>query len=366
MDSSADAIESLRQRIDLIDGQLVELLNERAKAAREVGRAKLLTGSPVFVPHRETQVLERIRSLNRGPMPEAALAAIWREIMSAAIALEKPLTICHFGSPGAFTYQAARLKFGESASYVGVEAINTVFKEVERGHADYGVVPIENSLDGGINDTIDACQQTSLRIINEMSLRIRHHLMGKCVLGEVRKVFSRPTVFSQCRRWLAENLPGVELVETISTTQAAGLAADQPNSAAIGDADVAHRKALPILAADIEDSTTNTTRFIVLAKPDHAAARTGNDKTSLFLAVRDRPGALYESLIPFHRRGINLCRIESRPSRSQAWEYVFCIDVFGHESDPMLREALTDLKDCTSSLRVLGSYPRADRPLNDT
>ncbi|MDA3962489.1 MAG: prephenate dehydratase [Planctomycetota bacterium] len=358
------ALSGYRQRIDAIDTELVRLLNERATCAQQIGAAKRSSGSSIFVPHREQEVFRRVTDRNEGPLANATLLAIWREIMSGSFALEQGLSICHFGQPGAFTHEAARLKFGDSVNYTSAEAISTVFTEVERGHADYGVVPIENSTDGGITDTIDAFLATSLRIVNELHLRIRHHLMARCPRDQIKRIYSKHTVFGQCRTWLAANMPGVELVEVGSTTQAAERAQSDSNGAAIGNAKASAAFDLAVLAEDIEDNPTNTTRFVVLACNERAAQPTGNDKTSLMFGVQDRPGALYDSLIPFHSAGISLSRIESRPSRRQPWEYLFFIDLLGHEQDAEVRAAIEKLAPCTTAMQILGSYPRAEQPLN--
>ncbi|MCS6969994.1 MAG: prephenate dehydratase [Planctomycetota bacterium] len=359
-------LADIRARIDAIDARLVELLNQRAELARCIGRAKAEKGIPIFVPHREHEVFCRLAAINRGPLPDAALRGIWREIMSASFALERPLTICHFGQPGAFTHLAARLKFGSSVQYLAADAIAQVFAHVERGAADYGVVPIENSTDGTITDTIDAFLAGTVRIINELYVRIRHHLMAGVPLAAVRRVYSRATVFGQCRRWLAVHLPGVELVEVASTTRAAERAAAEAaeGSAAIGSEEAAQSVGLPIVASDIQDDPHNQTRFIVVARPQAAAEPTGDDKTSLMLAINDRPGALYEALGPFHDAGINLCKIESRPSRRRAWEYLFFIDFLGHARDPRVAATLAELARRCAICEVLGSYPRASAPLN--
>jgi chorismate mutase/prephenate dehydratase len=364
-DVPAPDLAALRNRIDAIDQELVRLLAERARLAQDIGKTKAAVRSAVFVPHREQDVFRRITEANPGPLPDAALRAIWREIMSASLALEHPLRICHFGQPGAFTHLAATLKFGQSVQYAGVDSIATVFGEVERGHADYGVAPIENSTDGAITDTIDAFLATDLRIINEIHLRIRHHLMARCARDQIQRIYSRNTVFAQCRQWLAANMPGVELVEVVNTTKAAERAAAEEGAASIGPQDAATRYELPILASDIQDNPNNITRFVVVAKPERAAQRTGDDKTSVMFGVQDRPGALYDCLLPFHHAGINLCRIESRPSRRRPWEYLFFIDLSGHQTDGTIRHALAELGKHTSMLEVLGSYPRAESPLNE-
>jgi chorismate mutase/prephenate dehydratase len=361
----AEDLGEWRKKIDTLDAELVKLLNQRAEAARRIGAAKREKGESIFVPHREQEVLSRIAGMNVGPMPDTALRAIWREIMSASFALERPLTICHFGQPGAFTHLAAKLKFGESVSYAPVEDISTVFTEVEKGHADYGVVPIENSTDGSITDTIDAFLATDLRIVNELHLRIRHHLMSASERSEIKRVYSRHTVFRQCRGWLAANMRGVELVEIVSTTKAAERAVDEPGAAAIGHRDAAKAFGLPVVASDIQDNPNNVTRFVVIARPNRAAEPTGNDKTSVMFGVQDRPGALYDCLLPFHQAKVNLTRIESRPSRRKPWEYLFFIDLSGHQRDQIVWAALQKLREHSSTFEVLGSYPKADQPLND-
>ncbi len=361
----ANDLDQQRKRIDEIDRELVGLLSERARCAQRIGQAKASSGSAIFVPHREQEVFNKIASFNQGPMSDLSLRAVWREIMSASFSLERPLTICHFGQPGAFTHLAAKLKFGESVEYTALESISTVFSEVERGHADYGVVPIENSTDGSITDTIDSFLATHLRIINELHLRIRHHLMAIGPRDKIKRIYSRHTVFGQCRTWLATNMPGVELVELVSTTKAAERAVNEPDSAAIGMFDASKRFGLPIVASDIQDNPNNITRFVVIGTPERAAKPTGNDKTSLMFGVQDRPGALYDCLLPFHRDGINLCRIESRPSRRRPWEYLFFIDLLGHQQDPMIAAAMKELAKHSSTIEVLGSYPRVEKALNE-
>ena len=360
-----DDLQPHRDTIDHIDRELVRLLSERAQAALTIGTAKQQQGGPVFVPHRERQVFDKISRLNPGPLSDRTLIAIWREIMSGCIALEHPITVCHFGKPGSFTHLAASAKFGDSVDYVAVEDIATVFSEVEREHADYGVVPIENSTDGSITDTIDRFLQTHLRIVNELHLRIRHHLMARCERNQIKRIYSKYTVFGQCRHWLAANLPGVDLVEIVSTTQAADRAAKEPDAAAIGNADAAKRFGLDILAEDIQDNPTNTTRFVVLASPDKEATPSGNDKTSITFSVHDRPGALYEALLPLHQAGISMTRIESRPSRRQAWEYLFFIDILGHKDEPHVAKALEAFAAGVHTMDILGSYPRAEEAVND-
>lgn len=358
-------LDHIRQAIDDLDADLVRVLSERARLAQQVGSFKQERGGPIFVPHRERAVFERICALNQGPLSDRSMTAIWREIMSGCIALERTITIAHFGQPGSFTHQAARAKFGDSVDYAAVESIATVFSEVERKHADYGVVPIENSTDGSISDTIDRFLQTDLSIVNELHLRIRHHLMARCDRQAIKRIYSKHTVFGQCRQWLAANMPAVDLVEIGSTTQAAQRAVEETGAAAIGSRFAAKEFGLDILAEDIQDKANNTTRFVVLADPDKAAAPTGQDKTSLMFSIKDKPGALYESLLPLHHAGITMTRIESRPNRRQAWEYLFFIDVIGHRDEPRMAAALDAFAAGVHTLDVLGSYPIADKALND-
>ena len=358
-------LATCRERIDAIDEQLVELLNQRAAIARDVGRAKATDGGAIFVPHREQEVLARITALNAGPLPDSCLQAIWREIMSGSLALERPLRICHFAEPGSFTHFAARRKFGHGVSYQGAATIAEVFAEVERGNADYGVVPIENSTDGGISDTSDRLLNTPLQIVSEMTLRIRHHLMAANPDDTICRIYSKHTVFGQCQRWLAGHMPGVELIEVGSTTKAAQRVATEPGGAAIGNREAAEEFGLQVIAEDIEDNPTNITRFVVLADRAKAAEPTGHDKTSLMFAIQDRPGALYQALVPFHEAGISLTRIESRPSRRQPWEYLFFIDILAHHRQAEVAAALERLAALSSVLQVLGSYPQATAPLND-
>ena len=362
---SPSDVTAFRAEIDRIDLELVSLLSRRAGLAHSIGASKASQGAAVFAPGREEEVFRRIAQANRGPLSEPSLRAIWREIMSASRALEQPLTICHFGQPGAFTHLAAQLKFGHSVTYAAVEDIAAVFTEVEKGHADYGVVPIENSTDGSITDTIDSFLATNLRIISELHLLVRHHLMAACPRDQITRVYSRHTVFRQCRSWLAAHLPQVELVELVSTTRAAERVVSEPGAAAIGNREAATQFGLPILASDIQDNPHNTTRFVVIGHPNKASAPSANDKTSLMFGVQDRPGALYECLVPFHSAGINLSRIESRPSRRRPWEYLFFIDLAGHQSEPAIVAALAELGKHASLVEVLGSYPRAERALNE-
>ncbi len=360
-----DPLREHRDAIDRLDRQLVALLNERARSAQAIGAAKVASGQAIFVPHREQEVFNKICGLNDGPLSDHTVRAIWREIMSGCIALEQPITVCHFGTPGSFTHQAARCKFGDSMRYVANESIANVFDEVQRGHADYGIVPIENSTDGSISDTIDCFQDTKLHIINEVHLRVRHHLMSIDEILNIKRVYSKHTVFGQCREWLHHNMPQVQLIETGSTTQAAERASKEPESACIGNEEASGNYGLNILSRDIQDDPDNITRFVVLAKPERSAAVSGKDKTNLMFAIRHEPGALYEALLPFHDSGISMSRIESRPNRRKSWEYLFFIDILGHKDEPHVAAALDAFTSNVANIKVLGSYPRSELTIND-
>ena len=360
-----DPLREHRDNIDKIDRQLIALLNERARSAQAIGAAKIKSGQAIFVPHREQEVFKKVCGLNDGPLSDHTLRAIWREVMSGCIALEQPISICHFGVPGSFTHQAARCKFGDSMRYIGNESIANVFDEVSRGHADYGVVPIENSTDGSISDTIDCFQGTKLHIINEIHLRIRHHLMSTTELKNIEIVYSKNTVFAQCREWLHHNMPHAQLVETGSTTLAAERAAQDEKCACIGNEEASGTFGLNILSRDIQDDPDNITRFVVLGKPERAAAPSGKDKTNLMFTIHHEPGALYEALLPFHDSGISMTRIESRPNRQKSWEYLFFIDILGHKDDAHVAAALDSFAKNVANMKILGSYPRNELTIND-
>ncbi len=350
-------LDDLRRRIDEIDTELVQKLNERTRCALEIGRLKSEQGGEVYVPAREREVLDRVASLNEGPLTEDALRAIYREIMSAAIALERPLKVAYLGPPATFTHQAARARFGASVAYESCATISDVFSAVEKRACDYGVVPIENSTEGAVTHTLDEFADTPLRICAEIYLPISHNLLSNAPRAEIRRVYSNPQVFGQCRRWLQERLPDVDQIPVSSTAHAAKLAAAEPGSGALASALAAELYGLQIIERDIQDQSGNTTRFLVIG-PAYGRA-TGDDRTSLFFGVRDQVGALYEALAAFSRHGVNLCKIESRPSKTKAWEYYFFVDVDGHAEDPALREALAELKRHCTVMTVLGSYPKA-------
>ncbi len=351
------SLEQLRQRIDELDRQLVGLLNERTRVAIEIGRLKRETGDSIFAPDRETHVLERARALNQGPLPDPSLQAIYREIISAAIALQQPLKIAYLGPPATFTHQAARLRFGASVQYCSCDTISDVFASVEKKQADYGVVPIENSTEGAVTHTLDELAETSLKIVAEVYLPIAHHLLARCPKEQIQKIYSKPEVFGQCRRFLQSEMAGVELVPVSSTARAAELAANEPGAGALASAQAAEIYGLNIVASDVQDLRGNTTRFLVVGA--RCGQPTGRDRTSLLFSVQHKVGALHRALGAFSQHNVNLCKIESRPNRARAWEYYFFVDVEGHADDSNVRAALEQLRHECTVLRVLGSYPRA-------
>lgn len=351
-------LPSLRGRIDRLDDQIVRLLNERAQAALEVKRVKDGARMQVYAPHREMQVYRRVAALNKGPFPPEALEAVFREIMSGCIALEGRLKVAYFGQPGTNTHLAALQRFGQTCDYRPGAGLADVFQEVERGRADYGVVPIENSTEGTVNHTLDLFVESDLRICSELFMPITYTLMSKT--GDkkrIKRVLSHPQSLAQCRMWLEGNLPGIELVEAASTARAAQTAASDPSVAAIAPELAARIYHLKPIARRIEDMSDNFTRFLVIGASE--AQPSGDDKTSIMVSIKDRVGALYHLLTPFHKLGINLMNIESRPSRRKAWDYYFFIDFLGHQRDAKVRKALAQVADATSLVKVLGSYPRA-------
>jgi len=345
----------MRRKIDILDHKLVNLLNLRAKITKEIGKEKIITGKSIYSPEREMQVLRKAACLNKGPLKKGALEAIYREIMSASLALEKLLKIAYLGPEASFSNLAALKRFGSQVNFVACGSIPEVFLEVERGAADYGVVPVENSIEGAVTHTLDMLVDSELKICSQVILNVSHNLLANCPKNKIRKIYSNPQVFGQCRIWLQKNLPNVELVDVSSTTRAAELARKEKNSAAIASLLASKVYGLKVLASGIQDSLKNATRFLVVGK--NVAARTGHDKTSLLFSIKDRVGALYEMLLPFRKYGVNLTKIESRPSKKKAWEYYFFVDILGHQDDYKIKKALNELERRCTYLKILGSYP---------
>lgn len=352
-------LPEIRQQIDAIDSELLRLLNQRADLVHEVGVVKKAEGAEIYAPEREETVLRALVSKNAalgGRMPEKSIRAVYREIMSASLALEKDLTIAYFGPPSTNTHQAARSKFGASVEYTPQVSIADVFDVVARGNADYGVVPIENSTEGAVNHTLDVFMDSELRICAQILMRIENHLVAKIPKADIRKLYSHPQVFGQCRTWLRNNLPHVELIEVGSTPRAAELAAQEPHAGAITGVMAAEAHGLTVLERSIQDVADNTTRFLVIGP--RPSPPTGDDRTALMFCIQDKPGALFAALEPFDRLKISLSKIESRPSKRKAWEYFFFADIDGHASEPKVMEALDQLQQHCTFLKILGTYPK--------
>lgn len=352
-------LADIRTKIDVVDEQIIRLLNERADLVHEVGVIKKADGQPIYAPEREEKVLRALAAKAvemKSRLPEQSIRAIYREIMSAALALEKDITIAYFGPHATNTHQAARSRFGTSVSYVPQVTIADVFDAVARGRADYGVVPIENSTEGAVNHTLDVFMESDLRICAQILMRIENHLASKCPRGEIRRLYSHPQVFGQCRQWLQRTLPNVELIEVGSTPRAAELAASEPNSGCLVARMAAEEFGLPIIEQSVQDNPNNTTRFLVLGLK--ASPPTGDDRTSLMFCVRDEPGALFKALEPFSRLRISMSKIESRPSKRKAWEYFFFVDVDGHAEQSPLKEAVAELSNHCTLVKILGTYPK--------
>jgi len=356
--SKKDHIEECRKEINRRDDEILRLLNERSKYVIEIGHAKreVDPNALLHTPGREAAIVDRLTKLNTGPFPNDAIRPVYREIMSASLSLEGMQTVAYLGPPATFTHIAALGKFGESAQYVPVSGIKEVFDEVERGRAIYGVVPIENSTEGVVNYTLDMFIDSNLMIYGEVMQEVSHHLMSKAnSLGDIKKVYSHPQALAQCRNWLDAHLPNIPVGETPSTSRAAERCAEEPTSAAIAAELAANLYGLQILKSRIEDNINNFTRFLVLCK--HMSDPTGKDKTTIMLSVKDKAGALYDLLRPFASNGINMTKIESRPSRRKAWEYIFFVDVEGHINEDRIRRTIDEITPRCLFLKILGSYP---------
>jgi len=358
-DKDADNLDlaSLRKRIDDLDKQIVSLLNQRAEVVVSVGKSKQADGTPIYAPDREQAVLKRLEQLNAGPLPPKTLQAIYRELMSGSFALERPLRIGFLGPEGSFSHLASMRKFGASVEHLPLPDIRAVFGEVSGGHCDLGLVPIENSLGGGVIDTMDCFINAGTHICAEVLVEIHHNLLANCPPEDIKLVASKPEVFAQCRNWMSTGLTGVELIPTASSSRAAKMAASESNLAAIGSELAAELYSLKIVFANIEDNPNNQTRFLVIGKD--TPGRTGHDKTALLFTTPHRSGALAEVLNIFSRYGVNLTNIGSRPSKRQHWEYYFFVDIAGHREDDNVRQALEEVEEHCNELLILGSFPCA-------
>ena len=351
-------LDELRRRIDAVDAEILDLLNRRARLAQEVGRLKSRDNQNFHDPARELEILDALERRNRGPFPNHAVRAVFREIMSASLALECPITVAYLGPQATFTHLVCMKHFGGSARYLPVKSIREVFEAVEREHAHYGVVPVENSTEGVVSHTLDMFLDSDLKITAEILLEVSHHLMSLSgEVARVRRVYSHPQAAAQCRRWLEEHLPGVPVVDTESTARAAERAAGEPEAAAVASEAAVRIYGLRVIQPRIEDNPHNTTRFLAVAR--EMAEPTGRDKTSVVFSFKNQPGGLFNALRPFAEKGINLTKIESRPTKKKAWEYVFYVDLEGHVQDAGVREALEELRESAFFVKVLGSYPRA-------
>ncbi len=358
--STEQKLQAIRQRIDALDKEVQALINERASLAQEVARVKLEAGDDAvfYRPEREAQVLRAVKERNQGPLPAEEMARLFREVMSACLALERPMTIAYLGPAGTFSHEASLKHFGHSMVGSPQPALDEVFREVEAGSADYAVVPVENSTEGAVNYTLDLMLATPLRICGEVELRIHDHLMSQATeLSAIKRVYSHGQSLAQCREWLDSHLAGAERIAVSSNAEAAHLAKEDSEAAAIAGISAAEIYELPVLAKNIEDKPDNTTRFLILGHCE--VPPSGEDKTALLVSAHNKPGALSQLLEPLARHGISMSRIESRPSRQGMWDYVFFLEIDGHQNDEPVRRALAELESAASLYKILGSFPTA-------
>jgi len=351
------SLEELRKKIDELDHQLVKLLNERARVVVEIGKLKTRTDKPVYSPDREKEVFARIAEANEGPLPDRCLVAIWRELMSGSFVLERPLRIGYLGPAGSFSHTASMLKFGQSVEYEPLADITSIFDEVSKGHCDLGLAPVENTMGGGVIETLDALIDSNVKVCAEVLMAIHHSLLGNCSLEEIEKIYSKPEVFVQCRNWLSATFKEAQTIPVASTAKAAQMAADEPGAAAIGSNVAAELYGLRIICENIEDIANNITRFLVISRED--ARPTGEDKTAILFSTAHKAGALADVLDVFKRYNINMTNIESRPSKKRQWEYYFFVDFLGHRTDKNVRDGMEEARKHCLQLSILGSFPRA-------
>lgn len=356
---SMEKIRELRKKIDDLDDKIIDLLNERAKIVVEVGDIKKTGKIDFHSPSREREIFERLASRNTGPFPQDTLKAVYREILSSSLSLERPLKVAYLGPRATFTHMAGMQQFGLAAQYVPVENIRDVFTEVERGRADFGVVPVENSTEGVVNYTLDMFIDSDLKISAEILLEVSQNLMNKSGrIEDIKKIYTHPQVPGQCRQWLEKNLAGIPILDAPSTAKAAEMAKEDTSAAAIASEMAAVLYGLQMVARKIEDNSNNFTRFLVIAKK--SPGKTGRDKTSIMFSIKDKVGALYSMLVPFAETGINLTRLDARPSGKKVWDYVFFMDMVGHIDEEPVAKAIERLKDDCLFLKVLGSYPKSE------
>lgn len=352
----SNELKKFREQIDIIDDELLRLFNQRATLAQQIGHAK--GGGAVLRPEREAQVLQRMAQANEGPLSAQGVTQLFTEIMSQCRALEAPLAIAYLGPAGTFSEAAMLKRFGSANRGVPCVSIDEVFRKVESGEANYGVVPAENSTEGAIARTLDLLLQSPLKLCGEILLPVHQCLLSREVaLSNIQKVYSHPQSLGQCQNWLNEHLPQAERISVASNSEAARLASEQLHSAALAGKQAAERYAVAIMAENVQDDPRNTTRFLVVG--DQAVAASGTDKTSLVMSAPNRPGAVHDLLTPFAQNSVSMTKLESRPSRAGLWEYVFYVDVEGHQSDAKVAAALAQLKQIAAFVKVLGSYPVA-------
>lgn len=351
-------LKSLRNQIDKLDLQLLKLINERAKLAGEIGQIKTDHGTEVFSPAREEEVYKNVLDANKGPLDEATIRAVFRELMSGSRALQKVIKVAYLGPEYSYSHLAAVERFGQAVEYMRVGSISSVFEEVNRGQVDFGVVPLENSTDGGVSDTLDMFMRlTQLKICAEVRLKIHHNLLANCDQEQIRRVYSKPQALSQCRNWLSKNLPHADLKDVSSTAVAAQLASAEPGAAAVASRQAAVKYGLRMLFTEIEDYPHNETRFAVIGRQE--SEKTGNDKTAVMFKVPNKPGALVDALGIFNSNKLNLTWIESFPAKTGKNEYMFFIDFDGHIEDPKVKKALNALEGMCEQIAILGSFPIA-------
>ncbi len=352
-----------REKIDELDRQIVELLNQRLGLAAEIGKLKRTQGGPIYVAEREDAVVRKVTAINQGPIKNEALQAIYREIMSAAIALEKPLLIAYLGPEATNSHIAAMRKFGASVDYHAMPTIGDIFTAVEKGEADYAVIPIENSTEGSVRETLDHFVDSDLKIVAQIYTEITYAFIANCPLDQVRRVYSKDQSLAQCRQWLARHVPNAQLIDAPSTARAVQIAKEEPGAAALANELAAQHYGVTVLARNIQDKADNTTRFFVLGKKPSGPVGGGRDMTSFLVSLGDEAaahsGSLLKMLMPLAQRGVNLSKIESRPSKKRPWDYYFFLDVSGHYQDEATQSALAELRQFCPMVKWLGSYPAA-------
>lgn len=350
------SLDELRKEIDAIDSRLIELLNDRARVVVEVGEHKSQTDGAVYAPDREKAILNKITAANKGPLPNKTLIAIWRELMSGSFHLENPLRIAYLGPKGSFSHSAAMLKFGQSVEYEAVTDIHAIFDEVAKGHSNLGIVPIENSAGGPVNETLDAFMHYDTMICAEVYMAIHHNLLANCPIDKIEELYSKPEIFAQCRQWLNATFKEAKTIPVASSAKAVQMAAEKPNTAAIGSAIAADLYNVMVICENIEDTANNITRFLVISKDD--VKPTGDDKTAMLFSTAHKAGALVDVLNVFRDKGLNLANIQSRPSKKREWEYCFFVDFLGHKQDKNVVEAIEEARKHCLQLSVLGSFPK--------